>query len=262
MSAIAPVTPHLPSTRRLEVHREQMVIEGHALEDVTLVGTLLGQPVGTAPVVLVVGGITASPYPFGDAGTGAEAWWPALAADDLIDPATQTVLAFCWPGNGSTWRAFESQAAPLSALGLADLVAAWLSGIGCAAAAPYLGASFGGLAGGAPSRAGRKARHDQRRSAPRRLGHRDAPPAARARARWAAHRRRRHRHGARAPARHADLSRPRRDRYALRLALARSRRSTGRRVPRPSRPALRGAVPGAHVPDAQRSDRSVSARPR
>ena len=124
-----------------------MVIEGHALEDVTLVGTLLGQPVGTAPVVLVVGGITASPYPFGDAGTGAEAWWPALAADDLIDPATQTVLAFCWPGNGSTWRAFESQAAPLSALGLADLVAAWLSGIGCDDAVTYLGASLGGLVG-------------------------------------------------------------------------------------------------------------------
>src|SRR3569623_316620 len=147
MSAIAPATPHLPSTRRLEVHREQMVIEGHALADVTLVGTLLGQPVGTAPVVLVVGGITASPYPFGDAGTGAEAWWPALAADDLIDPATQTVLAFCWPGNGSTWRAFESQAAPLSALGLADLVAAWLSGIGCDDAVTYLGASLGGLVG-------------------------------------------------------------------------------------------------------------------
>lgn len=124
-----------------------MVIEGHALEDVTLVGTLVGQPLGTAPVVLVVGGITASPYPFGDAETGAEAWWPALAAGDLIDPATQSVLALCWPGNGSTWRAFEAQPAPLSALGLADLVAAWLSGIGCDRAVTYLGASLGGLVG-------------------------------------------------------------------------------------------------------------------
>jgi hypothetical protein len=59
MSAIAPLASSLPSTQRLEVHREQMVIEGHALEDVTLAGTMFGQPLGTAPVVLVVGGITA-----------------------------------------------------------------------------------------------------------------------------------------------------------------------------------------------------------
>ena len=38
MSAIAPATRPLPSTRRLEVRREQMVIEGHALEDVALAG--------------------------------------------------------------------------------------------------------------------------------------------------------------------------------------------------------------------------------
>ncbi|MBV8760509.1 MAG: homoserine dehydrogenase [Deltaproteobacteria bacterium] len=147
MSAIAPATPHLPSTHRLEVHREQMVIEGHALEDVTLAGTRIGQPLGSAPVVVIVGGITASPYPFGDAATGTEAWWPALAADDLIDPATQTVLAFCWPGNGSTWRSLDAQLAPLSALGLADLLAAWLAGIGCEQPVTFLGASLGGLVG-------------------------------------------------------------------------------------------------------------------
>ena len=56
MSAIAPLPVPLPSTHRLEVHREQMVIEGHALEDVALAGTLLGSPLGTAPVVRVVGG--------------------------------------------------------------------------------------------------------------------------------------------------------------------------------------------------------------
>jgi len=148
MSAIAPLPTPLPSTRRLEVHREQMVIEGHALEDVTLAGTLLGAPLGTAPVVIIVGGITASPYPFGDAATGTDAWWPALETDDLIDPAHQTVLAFCWPGNGSTWRGLdEGPLPPLSALGLADLVAAWLDGIGCAAPVTYLGASLGGLVG-------------------------------------------------------------------------------------------------------------------
>ncbi len=148
MSAIAPAASLLPSTRRLEVHREQMVIEGHALEDVTLVGTLLGQPLDAGcPVVLVVGGITASPYAFGDAATQTEPWWPALIADDLVDPARQTVLGFCWPGNGSTWKAFDTQLPPLSALGLADLVAAWLAGIGCEQPVTYLGASLGGLVG-------------------------------------------------------------------------------------------------------------------
>ena len=42
------------------------------------------------------------------------------------------MLALCWPGNGSTWRGFdEGPLPPLSALGLADLIAAWLDGIGC-----------------------------------------------------------------------------------------------------------------------------------
>jgi homoserine dehydrogenase len=148
MSAIAPLPTSLPSTQRLEVHREQMVIEGHALEDVTLAGTLLGQPLGMAPVVLVVGGITASPYPFGDAATGTDPWWPALEAPDLVDPARCSVLAICWPGNGSRWRGFDDGALPpLSALGLADLVAAWLDGIGCTQPVTYLGASLGALVG-------------------------------------------------------------------------------------------------------------------
>lgn len=148
MSAIAPLPTSLPATLRLEVHREQMVIEGHALEDVTLAGTLLGQPLGSAPVVLIVGGITASPYPFGDAATGTEPWWPALDAPDLVDPAQHTVLSVCWPGNGSTWRGFDDGALPpLSALGLADLIAAWLDGIGCTRPVSYLGASLGGLVG-------------------------------------------------------------------------------------------------------------------
>jgi len=42
--------------------------------------------------VIVVGGITASPFPFGDSASGAEAWWPALQAADLVDPAAVTVL--------------------------------------------------------------------------------------------------------------------------------------------------------------------------
>jgi homoserine dehydrogenase len=123
-----------------------MVVEGHALADVELAGYAIGRELGTAPVVLVVGGITASPFPFGDGET--EAWWPSLDAPDLIDPARATVLAICWPGNGSTWRGLDDGALPpLSALGLADLVAAWLDGVGCTSPVAYLGASLGGLVG-------------------------------------------------------------------------------------------------------------------
>ena len=124
-----------------------MTVEGFALDDVVLVGTVMGAPLGTAPVVVVVGGITASPYPFGDAETEAEAWWPSLQAPDLIDPLAQTVVGMCWPGNGSTWRGFDDAQPALSALGLADLLAAWLDGIGCTTPVTYLGASLGGLVG-------------------------------------------------------------------------------------------------------------------
>ena len=140
--------PGLTSTPvRHEVRRDAMTVEGHALVDVLLAGYLLGPPLGAAPVVIVVGGITASPFPFGDP-AGAEAWWPALAAEGLIDPARMTVLCPCWPGNGSTWRGFDEGAIPaLSALGLADLIAAWLDGLGCSAPVTYVGASLGGLVG-------------------------------------------------------------------------------------------------------------------
>ena len=150
MSASAAAAPELPPPRprRAEVRREAMVVEGHALDDVVLGGYVLGPPLGAAPVVIIVGGITASPFPFGDAESGAEAWWPALRAPDLIDPERTTVLCPCWPGNGSTWRGFDDgKVPPLSALGLADLIAAWLDGIGCAAPAVYVGASLGGLVG-------------------------------------------------------------------------------------------------------------------
>jgi homoserine dehydrogenase len=150
MSAIAPLPATPKPPRRAEVRRDAMVVEGHALADVVLGGSVLGPELGTAPVVVVVGGITASPYPFGDSTTGAEAWWPALDAPDLIDPARQTVLCPCWPGNGSTWRGFDADDAPLpplSALGLADLVAAWLDGIGITTPVTFIGASLGGLVG-------------------------------------------------------------------------------------------------------------------
>ena len=64
------------------------------------------------------------------------------------------------------------------------------------------------------------------------------------------------RHDARAAARHADLSRPRRAGHAVREAPAASRAPAGRRVSRSSRPAIRGALSGQDVPAPERGDRS------
>lgn len=138
--------------RRLVVSRAAMEVDGHALTDVELGGWVYGPELGTAPVIVVVGGITASPFPFGDgkrpADGGQEAWWPALRAPDLIDPARHTIVCPCWPGNGSSWRGLDDPGAAvpaLSVLGLADLVASWLDGIGCATPVTFIGASLGGM---------------------------------------------------------------------------------------------------------------------
>lgn len=161
-SATATLVP-----RPLRVERAAIVVEGHRLEDVVLGGWAYGPELGTAPVVVIVGGITASPLPFGDGrspseagpersraaspeqGRRVEAWWPALMGEGLIDPARTTVLCPCWPGNGSTWRGFDGPDPPpaISVLGLADLVAAWLDGCGCEAAVTFVGASLGGMVG-------------------------------------------------------------------------------------------------------------------
>jgi homoserine dehydrogenase len=157
----APVVP-----RPLLVERASLIIEGHTLRDVSLGGWAYGPELGTAPVVVIVGGITASPFPFGDgrpeAEGGVEPWWPALLGSGLIDLTQVTVLCPAWPGNGSTWRGFEGPEAPpaLSVLGLADLVACWLDGCGCVEAVTFAGASLGGMVGAAfavrhPSRCAR-----------------------------------------------------------------------------------------------------------
>ena len=52
--------------RRLVIEHLSITIEGRQLEDVQLGGWVYGPELGTAPVVLIVGGITASPFPFGD----------------------------------------------------------------------------------------------------------------------------------------------------------------------------------------------------
>lgn len=123
-----------------------MLVEGHVLEEIELAGFAVGAELGPeTPIAVIVGGITASPFPFGS-GDGQEAWWPSLGP--LLDLEHTAVLAPCWPGNGSTWRDFETGVQPaLSALGLADLIAAWLEGIGVTRPVTYLGASLGGLVG-------------------------------------------------------------------------------------------------------------------
>ncbi len=139
--------------RRLVIEHLTITIEGRALEDVQLGGWVYGPELGTAPVVVVVGGITASPFPFGDGqATGDDeraAWWPALCSPDLIDPARHTVLCPSWPGNGSTWRGFDDPGTieAMSIAGLADLVAAWLDGCGCSTPVTWVGASLGGMVG-------------------------------------------------------------------------------------------------------------------
>lgn len=131
-----------------------MTIDGQQLADVVLSGWAYGPEVGTAPAVVVVGGITASPFPLGNSPASDEAasdaWWPALFGPDLIDATRRTVLCPCWPGNGSTWRGFDDPGAPLppiSVSGLADLLASWLEGCGCQVPVTFIGASLGGMVG-------------------------------------------------------------------------------------------------------------------
>lgn len=139
--------------RRLVIEHLSLTIEGRELEDVALGGWVYGPELGTAPVILIVGGITASPFPFGDGQAEGEdpraPWWPALCAPDLIDPAKHTVLCPSWPGNGSTWKGFDDPDAmdSISVGGLADLVAAWLDGCGCDIPVTWVGASLGGMVG-------------------------------------------------------------------------------------------------------------------
>lgn len=134
--------------RRLSVRPGKLRVDEQELEEVELGGWTYGPELGTAPVVLVVGGITATPFPFGD-GQKKAPWWPALLAEDLVDPRRVTVLCPEWPGNGSHFQGIDEskEAMHLSVQGLADLVAEWLGGIGCKAPVTYVGASLGALVG-------------------------------------------------------------------------------------------------------------------
>ncbi|MBL4633204.1 MAG: homoserine dehydrogenase [Kofleriaceae bacterium] len=134
--------------RRLSVKRDQLRIDGHDLFDVELGGWMCGPALGEAPVVLIVGGITANPFPFGN-GSDKEAWWPSLQASDLVDPETMTILCPEWPGNGSNFRGIDDVNSNfhLSVQGLADLLQVWLEGIQCKQPITFVGASLGALVG-------------------------------------------------------------------------------------------------------------------
>ena len=152
-AAMATLAATALNPRRLVIDHLSLTIEGRTLEDVQLGGWVFGPELGTAPAVLIVGGITASPFPFGDGQSSGDdpraAWWPALGAPDLIDPAKYTVLCPSWPGNGSTWKGFDDPSSHefISVAGLADLVAAWLDGCGCKVPVTWVGASLGGMVG-------------------------------------------------------------------------------------------------------------------
>ncbi len=136
------------SPRLLEVARARLTLGGHVFEDVVLTGWAYGPPIGEAPLFMLVGGITASPFPFGDGSEDDEGWWAALRGPTRIDSARATVLCPTWPGNGSRWKGLDDGPPPaLSVLDLADLVAQWLDGIGCNEPLTYVGASLGGLVG-------------------------------------------------------------------------------------------------------------------
>ncbi len=134
--------------RRLSVRRDSLEVDGRSLVDLELGGWAYGPELGQAPVCLLVGGLTATPFPFGN-GEDERAWWPALHSPDLIDPERVTVLCFEWPGNGSYFQGVNdtSHAVHLSVQGLADLMATWLQGIGCTTPLTCVGASLGALVG-------------------------------------------------------------------------------------------------------------------
>ncbi len=132
--------------RLLTVEHDLITLSGHDLRDVVLAGWAYGAPLGSAPVFMLVGGITASPFPFGRGDD--EGWWQALRGPHLIDPERCTILCPAWPGNGCTWAGFDDGPPPtLSVLDLADLVARWLDGIGCDTPIHFVGASLGALLG-------------------------------------------------------------------------------------------------------------------
>ncbi len=124
---------------------------GHTVaSDLQLRGYQCGVPLGQGDIYVIMGGITASPFPFGS--PKHNPWWPALRNEQLVNLSETTVLTMALPGMGSSWKELESVQSPqdlppVSIADLADLVELWLTGIGCSQPVGFIGASMGGLVG-------------------------------------------------------------------------------------------------------------------
>src|SRR5690606_33600768 len=83
---------HAPAPEWLAVSHAALEVGAHMLRGVTLAGARYGQAIGTAPVTVSMGGITASPWAFGGAPDApGDGWWPALLGPDLLDPTRDTL---------------------------------------------------------------------------------------------------------------------------------------------------------------------------
>lgn len=145
-------TPQHPTPHPIALTLPERELAGERVEALTLRGVRYGRPLGAAPVVVLMGGITAPPTAFGDGAS--PGWWSALDRPELIDTRRVTVLCPALLGNGSDWRALAEAPRdrpialpPVSVSELADLVEEWLAGIGCAQPVCFVGASLGGLIG-------------------------------------------------------------------------------------------------------------------
>ena len=132
--------------RVLTTHHEHLSADGLDLRDVTLSGVHYGREIGTAPVFVLIGGLTADPYALGNGEQ--PGWWHALAGEGCIDPTRHTVLCPALPGSGTHWASLDDPDAelqPLSVMGLAALLETWLSDLDCPDGIRIVGASLGGL---------------------------------------------------------------------------------------------------------------------
>ena len=259
--------------RRLVIEHLSITIEGRALEDVQLGGWVYGPELGTAPVVVIVGGITASPFPFGDgAGRGrrsargvvagavrarpdrsreAHRALPVVAGQRLDVERASTIRARSSrsrsPDSPTWWRRGSmAAAARRRSPGSARASAAW-SAWRSRRAMPERCAKLIAISGGLrPDGWGTATRHLQRELVRDGLRNGDVATGM-SRARQL-----------------GMLTYRGRDELDTRFGklAAGSRSAAGRRVSRSPRPAVRGAVSGQDVPAAERGHRSrLAGRP-
>ena len=254
--------------RRLVIEHLSLTIEGRTLEDVALGGWAYGPELGTAPVVVIVGGITASPFPFGDGQAKREGAQRAVVAGALRarpDRSRASTRCSARAGRATDRRGAASTTPARCRRSRCSAWPTWWRRGSTAAAArspvTFVGASLGGMVGVAFA-----VRHPERCAQARSRSRRACGPTAGARRRatcsasWCA-----------TALRNGDvatgMSRARqlgmltyrgRDELDTRFGkLAPGpRAAAGGRVPRSPRPPLRRALSGEDVPAAERGDRS------